>query len=46
MLKAIDEGKESGGRNPARNSLKERFKLLRMREEVGVSNLENSEGGE
>lgn len=49
MLKAIDEGSEgqNGGR-PARNSLKERFKLLRLREEVGMSGLENddvAEGG-
>ncbi|KAJ9655785.1 hypothetical protein H2198_005405 [Neophaeococcomyces mojaviensis] len=46
MLKAIDEGQENGGRNPARNSLKERFKLLRMREEVGISNHEDAESSE
>lgn len=45
MLKAIEEGTDgqNGGRSIARNSLKERFKLLRLREQVGVTALEGDE---
>lgn len=48
MLKAIEENGDgqNGGRAPTRNSLKERFKLLRLREEIGVSGLEGDENAE
>ena len=42
-LKAIDEGSEQHGGRPSRNSLKERFKMLRLREEVGMNGLDNEE---
>ncbi|KAK5073161.1 hypothetical protein LTR64_000431 [Lithohypha guttulata] len=42
-LRAIDESSEQNGGRPARNSLKERFKLLRLREEVGMAALDNDE---
>ena len=50
MLSRLDEGDESDSSNatsqkPARNSLKDRFKMLRMREEVGINSLEASENG-
>jgi len=48
MLGRLDEGNESesGYRRPARNSLKDRFKLLRMREEAGITSLgEDDKGG-
>lgn len=52
MLKTLDEGGESkdaqGSRPPARSTLRDRFKLLRMREEAGITSLddpEKSEGG-
>jgi hypothetical protein len=45
MLSKLEEGVESdsinGVRNPGRNSLRERFKLLRMREEAGINSLSN-----
>jgi len=41
MMKAIEEGAEHNVGRPARNSLKERFKLLRLREEVGMTSLEH-----
>ena len=41
MLSKLEEGHEgestSGNRKPARNSLRDRFKLLRMREEAGIT---------
>ncbi len=45
MMSKLDEGNESdssatGKRQPSRNSLRDRFKLLRMREEAGVHSLE------
>jgi len=43
MMKAIEEGAEHNVGRPARNSLKERFKLLRLREEVGMTGLEHDE---
>ena len=46
MLRVIDEGAEHNGGRPARNSLKERFKLLRLREEIGMAGLENDEQSE
>ncbi|KAH6682846.1 rab-GTPase-TBC domain-containing protein [Halenospora varia] len=43
MLSKLEEGSESEGTNgtnrPARNSLRDRFKLLRMREEAGITSL-------
>lgn len=43
MLSKLDEGHESEGINgkgrPARNSLRDRFKVLRMREEAGITEL-------
>jgi len=48
MLNKLEEGDESsnGVRHPARNSLRDRFKLLRMREEAGITSLgeEGEEG--
>lgn len=46
MMKAIEEGAEHNVGRPARNSLKERFKLLRLREEVGMTALEHDEQAE
>ncbi|ORY64157.1 GTPase activating protein [Pseudomassariella vexata] len=48
MLGKLEEGDESGGtdgrRGSARNSLRDRFKLVRMREEAGISlPMENGE---
>ena len=37
MLSSLDEDRASDGRLPAKELLKERFKLLRMREEAGVN---------
>lgn len=47
-LKALDEGQDSktSSRAPARQSLRDRFKLLRMQEEVGVTNLDDPEQAE
>ena len=50
MLSRLDEGNESdnsntGSRRHTRNSLRHRFKMLRMREEAGIQALEGSEGG-
>lgn len=44
----LDEGNESdgsatGSKRPTRNSLRDRFKLLRMREEAGIHSLEGTE---
>jgi len=42
MLSKLEEGNESdntGLRHPGRNSLRDRFKLLRMREEAGITSL-------
>ncbi|TVY25143.1 GTPase-activating protein [Lachnellula hyalina] len=42
MLSKLEEGNESdstNGSRPIRNSLKDRFKLLRMREEAGIAEL-------
>lgn len=43
MLSKMEEGHENDGTNgrsrPARNSLRDRFKLLRMREEAGITEL-------
>jgi hypothetical protein len=41
MLSKLDEAPEVNGSNgrPSRNSLKDRFKLLRMREEAGITSL-------
>jgi hypothetical protein len=45
MLNKLDEGHESdgNGRHPARNSLRDRFKLVRMREEAGITLPEEDE---
>ncbi|CAG8983045.1 hypothetical protein HYALB_00006073 [Hymenoscyphus albidus] len=44
MLSKLEEGNESDGINrPMRNSLRDRFKLLRMREEAGITGLEDGE---
>ena len=49
MLSRLDEGHESdsnGNKRPIRNSLRDRFKLLRMREEAGMAAVgEDKEGG-
>lgn len=43
-LKALDDGSEStSGRPPARTSLREQFKMLRMREEAGIATIDNAE---
>lgn len=40
MLNKLDEGNEGvNGRLPARNSLRDRFKMLRLREEAGITSL-------
>jgi len=45
MLSKLDEGDEhtEGTIRPARNSLRDRFKLLRMREEAGITALDGDE---
>ncbi len=50
MLSKLDEGNESDGSTPGpqkhtRNSLRDRFKMLRMREEAGIHSLEGNEPG-
>lgn len=50
MLSRLEEGHESGGsspvpRGPPQNSLRDRFKMLRMREEAGISSLDAEEAG-
>lgn len=46
MLSKLDEGDESDHnelRHPGRNSLRDRFKLLRMREEAGITSIGDEE---
>lgn len=50
MLSKLEEGHEgevtNGHKRPTRNSLRDRFKLLRMREEAGITSLpEDDKGG-
>jgi hypothetical protein len=49
MLSKLEEGQEfdgaNGSKRPARNSLKDRFKLLRMREEAGITTLGDEDKG-
>ena len=50
MLSRLDEGNESDGsvaksQPQTRNSLRDRFKMLRMREEVGIQSFEGQEVG-
>ncbi|RDW75750.1 hypothetical protein BP5796_06571 [Coleophoma crateriformis] len=45
MLSKLEEGDSEGGR-PGRNSLKDRFKLLRMREEAGITTIGEDDKGE
>jgi hypothetical protein len=48
MLNKLDEGHEVDGglsKRPVRNSLKDRFKLLRMREEAGITSLPDDDKG-
>ena len=48
MLSKFDESQEtdsSAGANKQRNSLRERFKLLRMREEAGIQSIEGQDVG-
>lgn len=49
MLSRIEDGHESDGSGPSerpgRNSLRDRFKVLRMREEMGISNLNGEDSG-
>ncbi len=50
MLSKLDEGQESpsdssAGAKHQRNSLRDRFKMLRMREEAGIQSLEGQELG-
>ena len=43
-LQALDDGSDArAGKPPARTSLREQFKLLRMREEAGITNLDSPE---
>ena len=42
MLKGIEDGQESQ-KGPTRNSLRDQFKMLRMREEAGIASLEDPE---
>ncbi|KIX05304.1 uncharacterized protein Z518_06176 [Rhinocladiella mackenziei CBS 650.93] len=47
MLKALEESQDgSNGQRPSRASLREQFKMLRMREEAGITNLEGTEKSE
>lgn len=45
ILKTLDDGGDTaaGGKPPARSTLRDRFKLLRMREEAGITEIENPE---
>lgn len=50
VMGKVDEGNESdnsavGPRHPTRNSLRDRFKMLRMREEAGIQSLEGIGNG-
>ena len=45
MLKAIEDGQEPQ-KVPARNSLRDQFKMLRLREEAGIASLEDPEKAE
>ena len=48
MLSKLDEGQEpdnSAGAKKHRNSLRDRFKMLRLREEAGIQSLEGQEPG-
>jgi hypothetical protein len=49
MLSKLEEGQErdgvNGNQRPARNSLRDRFKLLRMREEAGITTLGDDDKG-
>ena len=50
MLSKLDEGNDSdgsatGSQRPTRNSLRDRFKMLRMREEAGIHSLDGDEPG-
>jgi hypothetical protein len=49
MLSKLEEGHESdtanGNKRPVRNSLRDRFKLLRMREEAGITSLGDDDKG-
>jgi hypothetical protein len=49
MLSKLEEGHESDGgsgiKKPVRNSLRDRFKLLRMREEAGITSLGDDDKG-
>lgn len=48
MLKTLDETQDgsNGPKQPSRASLREQFKLLRLREEAGITNIEGTEAGE
>lgn len=48
MLSRLEEGHDSdgsghGSKRPVRNSLRERFKMLRMREEAGITSLDQND---
>lgn len=50
MMSKVDEGNESdhsaaGHKHPTRNNLRDRFKMLRMREEAGIHSLEGIGNG-
>lgn len=50
MLSRLEESNESGStspgpRGPPQNSLRDRFKMLRMREEAGINSLEADDAG-
>ena len=50
MLKTLDDGGETntpvGAKPPTRTTLRDRFKMLRMREEAGITGLDDSENKE
>jgi hypothetical protein len=50
MLSKLEEGHESdatnGNKRPARNSLRDRFKMARMREEAGITSLPEDDKGQ
>ena len=44
LLKALDDGQDSAAQKAgSRSSLRDRFKMLRLREEAGITNLEDPE---
>lgn len=46
MLKALEEAQDGSSRHHSRASLREQFKMLRLREEAGVTNFDGPDNGE